>query len=93
MKITIRLVVQKKWKDDTHIIHPKNTGEKRKDQGNVIIITIITMTMTGIDHIVEIDHETTTEMTIEKKITGGVKFGNIEVDIEIIMETHVMTGT
>ena len=28
------------------------------------------MTMTGIDHIVEIGHETTTKMTIEKKIIG-----------------------
>ena len=46
-----------------------------------------------IDHIVEIDHETTTEMTIEKKIIGRSKTRNIEVDIEIIMEAHVMTGT
>ena len=59
----------------------------------------MTMTMSGIDHtaevdhIVEIDHDTTTEMTIEKKIIGRSKIGNIEVDIEIIMETHVMTGT
>ena len=51
------------------------------------------MTLTGIDHIIEIDHETVTEMTIEKKIIGRSKIGNIEVDIEIIMETHVMTGT
>ena len=43
--------------------------------------------------IVEIDHETTTEMTIEKKIIGKIKIGNIEVDIEIIMKTHVKTGT
>ena len=49
--------------------------------------------MTGIDHLVEIYHETTTEMTIEKKIIGRSKIGNIEVDIEIIMETHVMMGT
>ena len=52
-------------------ISPQNTGEKRKDQGNIIVITItiiimtITMTMimteivdleTGIDHTIEIDH-------------------------------------
>ena len=37
----------------------------------------MTMTMTGIDHIVEIDHETTAEMNIEKKITGGSKIGNM----------------
>ena len=60
----------------------------------------MTMTMTEIvdpeteiDHIVEIDHKTTTEMTIEKKIIGRSKTRNIEVDIEIIMETCVMTGT
>ena len=57
------------------------------------------MTMSGIDHtaeidhIVETDHKTNTEMTIEKNINGRSKIGNIEVDIEIIMETHVMTGT
>ena len=46
-----------------------------------------------IHHIVEIDHKTVIEMTIGKKIIGGSKIGNIELDIEIIMETHVMTGT
>ena len=48
---------------------------------------------TGIDLIVEINHETTTEMTVGKKSIGKTKIRNIEVDIEIIMETHVMTGT
>ena len=33
----------------------------------------MTMTMTGVDHIVEIDHKTITEMTIEKKIIGRSK--------------------
>ena len=70
----------------------------------------MTMTMTEIvgseteiDHIVEIDHETTTkmiieitiemiiemitEMTIEKKTLGISKTGNIRESIEIIMET------
>ena len=66
MKLTIRL-----WKNDTLSIRPKNTGEKRKDQENIIVITItiiimtITMTMimteivgpdTGINHTTEIDH-------------------------------------
>ena len=103
MKLTIK-VVQKKWKDDTLSISPKNTREKRKDQGHIIITitTIITMTMTmteivgsekEIDLIVEIDHETTTQMTIEKKITGRIKIGNIEIDTENIMETCVTTGT
>ena len=46
-----------------------------------------------IDLIVEINHKTNTEMTIEKKIIGRTKIGNIEVDIGIIMETCVMTGT
>ena len=46
-----------------------------------------------IDLIVEINHRTTTEMTTEKKIIGRTKTGNIEVDMEIFMETHVMTGT
>ena len=49
--------------------------------------------MTGIHHTVETNHEITTKMTIEKHIIGGSKIGSIEVDIEIIMETHVMTGT
>ena len=59
----------------------------------------MTMTTTEIDHtaeighIVEIDHETTTEMTIEKKIIGISKTGDTELDIEIIMKTHVMTGS
>ena len=54
MKLTIRL-----WNEDTHNISPKNTGEKRKDQGNIIIITIITMTMTMTESVgseIEIDH-------------------------------------
>ena len=56
-------------------------------------MTEIVVPETGIDHIVEIDHNTTTKMTIEKKIIGRSKIGNREVDIEIIMETCVMTGT
>ena len=79
MKLTIRL-----WKNDTLSISPRNTGEKRKDQENIIMITIritnIAMTMTEIagpetginhttqiDHIVEIDHETTMKMIVERK--------------------------
>ena len=53
----------------------------------------MTMNMIGIDHIAEIDHETIKEMTIGKEIIGRSKTGNIEVDIEIIMETHVMRST
>ena len=45
------------------------------------------MTMTGIDHIVGIDHETTTEMTTEKKIVWRSKTGNIEVDIDYYGDT------
>ena len=49
------------------------------------------MTIVGpeaeIDHIVEIDHETTTTMTIGKKITGRSKIGNIEVDIDYYGDT------
>ena len=56
-------------------------------------VTKIVCPETGIDHIAEIDHETTTEMTIGKKTIGSSKIGIIEVDIEIIMETHVMKGT
>ena len=44
------------------------------------------MTMTGINHIVQIDHMTTTKVTIEKLIIGRSKIGN-KVDIEIIMKT------
>ena len=32
-------------------------------------------------------------MSIEKRIIGRTKIGNIEVDIEIFTETCVMTGT
>ena len=46
---------------------------------------------TRIDHIVETDHVTTTRVTIEKKLLGKSKL-ETEVDIEIIMKTHVMTG-
>ena len=60
----------------------------------------MTMTMTeivgpetDIDYIVETDHVTTAKVTIEKKIICKVKIGNIEVNIEIIMETHAITGT
>ena len=137
MKLTVRL-----WKNDTLRISPKNTGEKRKDQENIIMITItitnITMTMTEIvgpetginhtteiDHIVEIDCETTiemitkmitkmtteitiemiigmiiemtiemtTEMTVEKKVIGISKTRNIRENIEIIIKTHMKTGT
>ena len=66
----------------------KSPKHLRKDQGNIIIITItiITMTMTEIDHIVEIDHESTTEMTIEK-IIGRSKTGNIEADRDYYGDT------
>ena len=47
---------------------------------------------TEIDHIVEIDHKTTTEMTIGKNIIGEPKIRNIEIDIEIITETHMKRG-
>ena len=52
-----------------------------------MIMTEIVGSEKEIDLIVEINHKTITEMTIEKKITGRTKIGNIEVDIEIIMET------
>ena len=45
-----------------------------------------------IDPIVEIDHETITDMTTGKKIIGGPKIRNIEIDIEIITETHMKRG-
>ena len=38
-----------------------------------MIMTEIGGPETGIDHIVEIDHKITTEMTLEKKITGTSK--------------------
>ena len=37
--------------------------------------------------------ETTVEMTIEKKIIGILKNRNIRESIEIIMKTHMKTGT
>ena len=49
-------------------------------------------------NITEIDHETITEltkgkkMTSEKKIIGRYKSGNIEVDLKIIIETHMKIG-
>ena len=137
MKFTIRL-----WKNDTLRISPQNTGDKRKDQENIIMIAItitnITMTMTeivgpetGINHTTEIDHiveidckttidmitkmitkmttkitiemiirmiiemtiEMTTEMIVEKKIIGISKTRNIRQNIEIIIKTHMKTGT
>ena len=58
-----------------------------------IVETNYGITMKEIDLIVEIDHETTTKMTIEKKIIGRTKFGNIKLHIEIIMEICVMMGS
>ena len=58
-----------------------------------------------IDHIIEIDCKTTikmiieisikmtTEMTVEKKIIGISKTRNIRESIEIIVKTHMKTGT
>ena len=37
--------------------------------------------------------EMTTEMTVEKKIIGISKTRNITESIEIIMKTHIKTGT
>ena len=59
------------------------------------------ITMAQIDHTVEIDCKTTiemtiemtTEMTVEKKIIGISKTRNIRESIEIIMKTHMKTGT
>ena len=60
-------------------------------------MTEIVVPETRIDHIVEIDHETTIkmiiEMTIEKKIIGISKTRNIRESIEIIMKTHMKTTT
>ena len=43
--------------------------------------------------ITEVTTEMTTEMTIEKKITGISKTRDIRESIEIIMKTHMKTGT
>ena len=72
-------------------------------------LTEIVGSETEIDHIVEIDHKTTTkmiieittdmiiemitEMTIEKKTIGISKTRNIRESREIIMKTHMKTGT
>ena len=64
---------------------------------------------TEIDHIVKIYHETTmkiiiemiiemiiqmtTEVTVEKRIIGISKTRNVRESIEIIMKTHIKTGT
>ena len=45
------------------------------------------ITMKEIDLIVEIDHKTTTEITMEKKIIGRTKIGNIEVDRDYYGDT------
>ena len=45
-----------------------------------------------IEYKVEIDYKTTPKMTVRKKLWGDPKL-DIEVDIEISMETCVMTGT
>ena len=103
VKLTIR-IIQKKWKDNTLSISPKNTGEKRKDQENIImttitiIIMIITMAMTrteivgpatGIDHIVETDHETTIKM-ITMMITETTIELTIEMTTEITVEKKII---
>ena len=94
MKPTIRI-----WKNDTLRISPRNTGEKRKDQENIIMITItitnITMTMTmteivgpetGINHTIEIGHivETDCKTTI-KMITKMITKMTTEITIKMII--------
>ena len=44
------------------------------------------MTMNQIDPIVEIDHRTTIEMTIEKGIIRKIKVGNNKIGIQVIMK-------
>ena len=58
-------------------------------------IKMITETIIGmtIEMIIEMITETTIEMTIEKKIIGILKNRNIRENIEIIMKTHMNTGT
>ena len=76
------------WKDNTHDMSPKNTGEKKKDQGNVIIaiVTTTTMTMTinmtetvgtetEIDHIAETNHGTTRKETNHRTTTKETNHG------------------
>ena len=66
-----------------------------------IVETDHRITMVEIDHTVEVDHETTiemttemtTEMAVEKKIIGISKTRNIRESTEIIMRTHMKTGT
>ena len=44
------------------------------------------------NHIVQTDHETTTEMTIGQKIIGGPRITSTEIDIEIITDAHMKIG-
>ena len=52
-----------------------------------MIIEMITETT------IEMTIEMTTEMTVEKKIIGISKTRNIRESIEIVMKTHMKTGT
>ena len=54
-------------------------------------IKMITMMIT--ETTIEMTIEMTTEMTVEKKIIGILKSRNIRESIEIIMKTHMKTGT
>ena len=67
MKLNNENSIEENEKNNILNISPKNNGEKRKDQGNIImtIITVLSMTMTEIGdpetvigHIVETDHKT-----------------------------------
>ena len=65
-----------------HIVETGTTPENTKETGHMLEIDY----MSEMIHIVEIDHETTIEMSIRRKII------NVREDLEIIMKMPMRTG-
>ena len=92
------------WTNDTHNIRLKDKTMTKVatslEADHLVVIehcieTEVELGMRKItDRIIEIDHKTTTEMTMGEKIIGRFKISsrNIEVDIEIITETYKKIG-
>ena len=75
----------------TEIVGPETGIDYIVQIDHKTTIKMITETIIGIT--IEMTIEMTTEMTVEKKIIGNSKTRNIRESIEIIMKTHMKTGT
>ena len=81
--IQIILIVEIGHMTETgHIVETGTTPKNTKETGHMLETDL----MTEMSHIVEVDHDTTVEMSIRKKII------NIRKGLEIIMRMSMRTG-